>query len=154
MHELRVPGDKSITHRALILAALAEGPSRIRGALTGEDCRSTARALRALGCAVPELESSAIEFKGVGLHGLRDPTGQLDCGNSGTTARLLMGVVAGTECTATFDGDASLRMRPMQRVSEPLSQMGARIQELGQAGKLPMRIRGARLNPYEYTSPQ
>jgi 3-phosphoshikimate 1-carboxyvinyltransferase len=152
--ELSVPGDKSITHRALILATLADGRSRIQGALTGADCRATARVLRALGGALPELEAGArLEIEGVGLHGLHDASAVLDCGNSGTTARLMMGVVAGARCTATFDGDASLRSRPMRRVTDPLQQMGAGIQELAEPGRLPLRIRGASLRPLEYASP-
>jgi 3-phosphoshikimate 1-carboxyvinyltransferase len=151
---MRVPGDKSITHRALILATLAEGRSRIRGALTGEDCRSTASVLRALGGNVPELTSGAMEVEGIGLHGLRSPEVELDCGNSGTTVRLLMGVVAGAGVSATFTGDASLRGRPMRRVTEPLQRMGARALELGESGRLPIRIEGAALRALDFESAQ
>jgi 3-phosphoshikimate 1-carboxyvinyltransferase len=155
MLELTVPGDKSITHRALMLAALAEGHSRIEGALAGDDCRSTASVLRALGCVVPDLASvDRIELAGVGLRGLRDPQTALDCGNSGTTVRLLMGVIAGAQRSATFDGDASLRVRPMRRVTEPLMKMGAHIQELGAPGCLPIRVTGAALRPFQYELPQ
>lgn len=151
--ELRVPGDKSITHRALILAALADGVSRIRHPLIGADTRSTAAALRSLGVAVPELDADTT-IPGAGLHGLRQsPTG-IDCGNSGTTARLLMGVLAGSPFDSTLDGDASLRSRPMRRVTHPLELMGAVFEELGEADRLPVRMRGGALRPLSFDSPQ
>ena len=145
---LRVPGDKSISHRALILAALAGGTSRVRGILEGDDVRSTAGALRALGARVPELAPSmAIDG---GLH----PRGAsaLDCGNSGTTARLLAGVCAALpDHAARFTGDASLGRRPMRRVAAPLSRMGARV-DLAPGDVLPMTVTGARLAPIEWRS--
>ena len=103
--ELRVPGDKSISHRALIAATLADGTSRVRGILPSADVHSTAGALRALGARVPPL-ADTMEIAGLGLHGLHEPASDLDCGNSGTSARLLAGVVAGAELTARFVGDA------------------------------------------------
>lgn len=140
--EIRVPGDKSLSHRALLFAALADGESEISGLLPGADCQSTASCLRALGVDVPELPTDGFRFrmKGVGLRGLQSPTEVLDCGNSGTTARLLMGLLAGAGVVATLDGDASLRRRPMRRVTEPLIALGARFTELGAPGCLPIRI--------------
>ncbi len=141
--EVRVPGDKSISHRSLICAVLANGRSRVRGILRSFDVESTARALRALGAQLPEL-SNDIVIDGVGLAGLRDPAVALDCGNSGTSTRLLAGVVAGAGLTAQFTGDASLSRRPMRRVQAPLQAMGATV-ELPAHGGLPMTVRGAPL---------
>ncbi len=140
--ELRVPGDKSVSHRALLLAALAEGESRLRGLLPGADCRSTAGALRALGVTVPELPVDGVEIRvrGVGLRGLRPPAGPLDCGNSGTTARLLLGILGGARLPAVLDGDASLRSRPMRRVTRPLEAMGSRFREEAEPDRLPIRV--------------
>jgi 3-phosphoshikimate 1-carboxyvinyltransferase len=139
---VRVPGDKSVSHRALLLAALAEGESRLRGLLPGADCRSTAAALRALGVSIPELpeDGREIRIQGVGLAGLGTPAAPLDCGNSGTTARLLLGVLAGAGVEATLTGDASLRSRPMRRVTAPLSAMGAVFREEGDPDRLPVRV--------------
>ncbi|MEJ2218863.1 MAG: 3-phosphoshikimate 1-carboxyvinyltransferase [Gemmatimonadota bacterium] len=151
---VRVPGDKSISHRALLFAALARGESRLRGLLDGADPASTAAALRALGVRMPELAAGEIRVRGVGLRGLRPPSGAIDCGNSGTTARLLLGVLAGQPMTATLTGDASLRRRPMRRVTEPLGRMGAVVEELDAPDRLPLRIRGGELQPLEYDSPR
>jgi len=148
--ELRVPGDKSISHRALIAATLAEGRSRVRGILPSADVHSTAGVLRSLGAAIPSLDPS-IEIEGRGLHGLREPTADLDCGNSGTSARLLSGVVAGSGLTAQFIGDASLSRRPMKRVKIPLEQMGARV-DLPAHGGLPMTVFGAKLHDIDWRS--
>jgi 3-phosphoshikimate 1-carboxyvinyltransferase len=152
---VRVPGDKSISHRALLLAALADGESRLEGVLPGEDCRSTAAVLRALGASIPELpeDGSEIRVNGVGREGFRSPGTLLDCGNSGTTARLLLGVLAGLPIEATLSGDPSLRSRPMRRVTEPLSLMGARFREEGAEDRLPLRVFGGRLRPVSYASP-
>ncbi len=150
-----VPGDKSISQRALILASLADGESRIQGLLTGADARSTAGVMRRLGAAVSELDDAtgSVRVQGRGLRGLRPNDGTLDCGNSGTCARLLLGVLAGQEGRSTVTGDESLRRRPMQRVTAPLRQMGASIEDLGDPGRLPLRIQGGRLAPLRYTSP-
>ena len=148
--ELRVPGDKSISHRALIAATLAEGRSRVRGILPSADVHSTAAVLRTLGGTIPELGPS-IEINGLGLHGLGAPASDLDCGNSGTSARLLSGVVAGSGRTARFVGDASLSRRPMKRVKVPLEQMGARL-ELPPHGGLPMTVFGATLHEIDWRS--
>jgi 3-phosphoshikimate 1-carboxyvinyltransferase len=145
---LRVPGDKSISHRSLILASLADGESRIRGILESDDVRSTAGVVRALGGEIPPL-SADMRVAGVGLRGLKAPRQTLDCGNSGTTARLMAGVVAGYPFPAKFDGDASLSRRPMQRVSEPLSYMGARF-EFEHGDGLPMTVRGADLRSIDW----
>jgi 3-phosphoshikimate 1-carboxyvinyltransferase len=148
--ELRVPGDKSISHRALIAATLAEGRSRVRGILPSADVHSTAGVLQRLGASIPALGPS-IEIEGLGLEGLRAPSDDLDCGNSGTSARLLAGVVAGSGVTARFVGDASLSRRPMRRVKTPLEQMGAEL-ELPPHGGLPMTVRGAKLHDIEWHS--
>lgn len=148
--ELQVPGDKSISHRALICGALAEGRSRIRGILPSADVQSTAGVLRTLGAAIPEL-GVEMEIAGAGRRSLRAPAGNLDCGNSGTTARLMSGVVAGSGLTARFVGDASLSRRPMRRVQRPLEAMGATV-ELPPHGGLPMTVHGATLHDIEWTS--
>ncbi len=145
---VRVPGDKSISHRSLILASLADGESRIRGILDSEDVRSTAGALRALGVRIPVL-SADMRVDGVGLRGLRAPTGTLDCGNSGTSARLMAGVVAAYPFAAHFEGDASLSRRPMKRVAEPLTYMGAQF-EFDQGDGLPMTVRGTDLRSIDW----
>jgi 3-phosphoshikimate 1-carboxyvinyltransferase len=153
---VRVPGDKSLTQRSLILAALADGASRLSGLLYGGDAESTAGALRALGADVGSLpaDGSEIIVRGVGLAGLREPMRELDLGNSGTGTRLLLGVLAGTPLRATLTGDASLRGRPMGRVTEPLARMGARFEHGGPAGRLPLTVSGARpLAPLVWASP-
>ena len=141
---IRVPGDKSISHRALMLAALGSGRSRIRGLLQSADVHATAGVLRSLGVPVPVLETPEVVVEGVGLRGLSQPAEDLDCGNSGTTARLMSGIIAASPLVARLVGDASLSRRPMRRVAAPLIQMGATF-ELPEQGGLPMTIRGARL---------
>jgi 3-phosphoshikimate 1-carboxyvinyltransferase len=137
-----VPGDKSISHRALILGGLAVGRTRIAGLLEGEDVLCTAAAMRALGAGVAREEDGAWSVSGVGVGGLQEPEAILDLGNSGTGTRLLMGVVAGHDLTAFFTGDASLRRRPMARVTEPLQRMGARVVARA-GGRLPLALTGA-----------
>jgi 3-phosphoshikimate 1-carboxyvinyltransferase len=149
--QVHVPGDKSISHRTLIVAALAEGTSRIQGILRSADVASTAGVLRALGVEIPDLTEEAFEIVGVGPAGLRTPASSVDCGNSGTSARLLAGVVAGAGLTATFIGDASLSRRPMKRVKRPLEEMGARV-ELPPHGGLPMTVHGAPLHGVTWES--
>ncbi|HET6577924.1 MAG TPA: 3-phosphoshikimate 1-carboxyvinyltransferase [Gemmatimonadales bacterium] len=147
----RVPGDKSITHRVLLLAAMARGTSRIGGALTSLDARSTARVLRQLGADISPLRPRSVVS--VGAHGrLRRPDDVLDCGNSGTTARLLLGLLSGHRFAATLTGDGSLRRRPMRRVTVPLSRMGARFTDAGGDG-LPLTVRGGPLAPLRYEMP-
>ena len=148
--ELVVPGDKSISHRALICGALADGTSRIRDILPSADVHSTANVLRALGARIPVLGAS-IEINGGGRRSLGAPSGDLDCGNSGTSARLMAGVVAGSGFAARFVGDASLSRRPMRRVQRPLAAMGATV-ELPVHGGLPMLVRGEALTSVEWVS--
>jgi 3-phosphoshikimate 1-carboxyvinyltransferase len=148
---VQVPGDKSITHRVLLLAALARGMSRITGALTSLDARSSARVLRQLGAAVSPLrQGAATTVQGRGS--FRRPIETLDCGNSGTTTRLLLGLLSAHQFSATLTGDRSLRRRPMRRVTAPLSAMGARFIERNGDG-LPLTIEGARLQPLSYEMP-
>lgn len=150
---ITVPGDKSISHRALFLASMATGESRIRGILTGEDVQSTASVLRASGCAVPPLGED-VRVEGCGLLGWRASTTPLDCGNSGTTARLLLGALAAHPFRSVLTGDASLRSRPMRRVTEPLARAGARFEELGLPDRLPIRITGGPLQPIRHRAAQ
>ena len=147
---VRVPGDKSISHRALILASLADGESRIRGILDSEDVRSTAGVLLALGARMPML-SPDMRIVGVGLRGLKPPRQALRCGNSGTTTRLMAGVVAAHPFWARFEGDASLSRRPMQRVAEPLMYMGAQF-EFEHGDGLPMTVRGVDLRSIDWNT--
>ncbi|MEX2182288.1 MAG: 3-phosphoshikimate 1-carboxyvinyltransferase [Gemmatimonadaceae bacterium] len=153
MLRVRVPGDKSISHRALMLAALGDGRSRLRGLLRSADTESTAAVLRALGMPIPTLSEREVAIDGVGLGAVRAHGGgavQLDCGNSGTTARLVAGIVAGAGRDATFTGDASLSRRPMRRVAAPLEAMGARI-TVPPHGGLPMTVRGTPLRGVTWT---
>jgi 3-phosphoshikimate 1-carboxyvinyltransferase len=152
--DVRVPGDKSITHRALMFAAAARGESRLAGLLAGADCRSTAEALRSLGVAIPELpaDGAPITVSSGGLAAWHAPLAPLDCGNSGTTARLMMGLVAGRPFCSTLLGDDSLQQRPMRRVLDPLERMGARVRELGRADRLPVEICGGDLSPIRHRS--
>ncbi len=145
---IRVPGDKSISHRALILSALGTGTSTVRGILDSHDVRSTASVLRAFGVDVPAL-APVMQVAGVGLRGLRAPGRDLDCGNSGTTARLMAGVAAAQPFTSRFVGDQSLSRRPMRRIIRPLEAMGARVHcERGDG--LPMVVYGTQLRPVEW----
>ncbi|MXP43392.1 3-phosphoshikimate 1-carboxyvinyltransferase [Allopontixanthobacter sediminis] len=143
---IRVPGDKSISHRTLMLGALAVGKTTIRGLLEGEDVLATAAAMRAMGAIIERSEDGVWSVRGVGVGGLLQPVQALDMGNSGTSTRLLMGLIASHGITATFIGDASLSGRPMGRVIEPLSEMGAEITasrpEIG-GGTLPLMVRGS-----------
>jgi 3-phosphoshikimate 1-carboxyvinyltransferase len=149
----RVPGDKSISIRALILGALTVGETRIGGLLEGEDVLNTARALRALGASL-EQRGGKWRVHGVGVGGFAQPAASLDFGNSGTGSRLMFGAVAGCPITAVFDGDASLRKRPMRRILDPLELMGARVLEQAEGGRLPLKLKGATDPiPIEYESP-
>ena len=149
---VRVPGDKSVTHRALMLASLAGGTSWIGGALTAFDARSSARVLRALGAEISPLGPDRT-VRVVGGRRFRRPSARLDCGNSGTTTRLLLGLLAAHRFRAELTGDASLRRRPMRRVTGPLAQMGARFEELGVGDGLPLAVRGGRLHELTYELP-
>jgi 3-phosphoshikimate 1-carboxyvinyltransferase len=150
----RVPGDKSISLRSLIFGALAVGETRITGMLEGADAISTANAMKALGATVERTGERAWRVMGVGVGGFAEPVGALDFGNSGTGCRLAMGAVAGCPITVTFDGDASLRSRPMRRILDPLEKMGARTLEIRDGGRLPAVMQGARdPMPIEYEAP-
>jgi 3-phosphoshikimate 1-carboxyvinyltransferase len=140
----RIPGDKSISHRALILGALAVGETRISGLLEGEDVLNTAKSMRAMGATVERTGDFAWLVRGVGVAGFAQPANALDFGNSGTGCRLVMGAVAGCPITAVFDGDASLRTRPMRRVLDPLELMGAKVSANENGGRLPLTLHGAR----------
>jgi 3-phosphoshikimate 1-carboxyvinyltransferase len=150
----RVPGDKSISHRALILAALTVGESTVAGLLEGEDVIHTAEAMRALGARLERTDEGLWRIHGVGVGGFATPAGPLDFGNSGTGCRLALGAVAGCPVIATFDGDASLRKRPMRRVLDPLEKMGARVLQAAEGGRLPLTLQGAADPlPITYESP-
>ena len=145
---VRPPGDKSISHRVLMLAALARGTSELSGLLTGDDVKSSARVLRQLGADISRISESGVR---ISSSRLLTPSSRLNCGNSGTTARLMLGILAGQPFAATLTGDASLRRRPMRRVTTPLREMGADIKETGDG--LPLTIRGGKLRGLTYTSP-
>lgn len=149
---VRVPGDKSISHRAVMLGSLADGVTRIRGFLMGEDCLSTVRCFQKMGVAAEINEDNVVVY-GKGLHGLNEPQDVLDVGNSGTTIRLMSGILAGQNFTSVVTGDSSIRKRPMGRVTKPLREMGATI--LGrQKGELaPLAISGGSLRPISYKTP-
>ena len=150
---IRVPGDKSISHRSIMLGALAVGETRISGLLEGEDVLSTAAAMRAMGASVERLGEGSWRIHGVGVGALLQPGHALDMGNSGTSTRLLMGLLASHPITACFVGDASLSKRPMGRVTEPLSRMGAEF-TTSPGGRLPLMMRGAAPSvPIEYRLP-
>jgi 3-phosphoshikimate 1-carboxyvinyltransferase len=150
---ITIPGDKSISHRALMLSALAVGESRVSGLLEGHDVLATAAAMRAMGADIARRDDGEWRIHGVGVGGLLQPQGALDMGNSGTSTRLLMGLVASHPITATFIGDASLSGRPMGRVIDPLSQMGADI-GASPGGRLPLMVRGlAPAIPLSYRLP-
>ncbi|MGJ4951117.1 3-phosphoshikimate 1-carboxyvinyltransferase [Bradyrhizobium sp. HKCCYLS20291] len=151
---IRVPGDKSISHRALILGALSVGETRISGLLEGEDVLNTAKSMRTLGAKVERIGEFAWTVNGVGVGGFAQPIATLDFGNSGTGCRLVMGAVAGCPISAVFDGDASLRSRPMRRILDPLALMGAKVTASADGGKLPLTLQGASNPvPIEYRTP-
>ncbi len=151
---VRPPGDKSISHRAMILGLLSAGETRVTGLLEGDDVLRTAAACRALGALIERTGEGAWTVRGVGIGGLRSPAEVLDFGNAGTGSRLMMGVVGGHDVTASFDGDASLRKRPMRRILDPLALMGAEILSQAEGGRCPVTIRGAAdPNPITYRTP-
>jgi 3-phosphoshikimate 1-carboxyvinyltransferase len=150
---VQVPGDKSISHRAVMLAALAEGVTEITGFLTGEDCLCTMRAFQQMGVTIERLAETHLRVTGVGLRGLKAPEAPLDLGNSGTSMRLMSGLLAAQAFPSTMTGDASLSRRPMARVIEPLKRMGAQI-ESEPGGRAPLRVLPvAGLRGMEYASP-
>jgi 3-phosphoshikimate 1-carboxyvinyltransferase len=150
---IRVPGDKSISHRALMLGALAEGETQIQGLLLGEDPRSTAACFAAMGAEISELNTEWVTVRGIGLGNLQEPQDVLNAGNSGTTIRLMLGILAAqTGQFFTVTGDDSLRSRPMSRVIQPLQQMGAEIWSR-KGGLAPLAVQGQALKPIHYRSP-
>jgi 3-phosphoshikimate 1-carboxyvinyltransferase len=153
--EINVPGDKSISHRAIMFAALAEGDSHITGWLPANDCWATVSAMRALGVEVEVLEqtetSANLLVHGVGRYGFKNPTGPIDCQGSGTTMRLLAGLLAGQPLDIILDGHEGLRRRPMERIATPLRHMGAKIETTD--GRPPLHIKGTRLTAIDYTLP-
>ncbi len=147
-----VPGDKSISHRAVMLGSLARGDTRIKNFLRGADCLSTIACFRDMGIEIDD-DGSAICVHGKGLHGLKAPEGMLDCGNSGTTLRLMTGILSGQDFSSTLTGDESLKSRPMNRVIAPLTLMGAKIESIGGDGKAPLSVMPSSLNGILYYSP-
>ena len=150
--ELRVPGDKSITHRGLLLGAQASGRTRLRNPGLGADTRASAALVQALGAEV-SLDTDELRVTGLGLHGLREPADVLDCGNSGTTMRLAGGLLAGRPLHAVLTGDASLRTRPMNRIVRPLRALGARIHGRARGTYAPLAIAPSRLRGAELDIP-
>ncbi len=150
--EITIPGDKSISHRSLMFGSLAKGTTRVRGLLRGEDNLSTLNAFRAMGIDIDD-RGEEILVHGKGVHGLQEPGDVIDCGNSGTTIRLISGILAGQNFFSVVTGDQYLRRRPMGRVTKPLSQMGARFWGREGGTKAPLAIQGQPLEPIEYSSP-
>lgn len=150
---LQVPGDKSISHRAIMLGSLAQGRTDVAGFLNGEDCLCTMKAFQSMGVGIEQLAETRLRILGSGLHGLKRPTDDLDLGNSGTSMRLMAGVLSGQAFDTVLTGDASLRRRPMKRVTAPLALMGAGIETTAD-GTAPLAIRGGQvLKGIEYTMP-
>jgi len=148
---IRLPGDKSISHRYGMLAGIAEGRSKFRNFSSGADCASTLGCMQALGCKVTR-DADAVEVDGLGLE-LRPPAAPLDCGNSGSTMRMLAGILAGQPFSSEMIGDDSLSRRPMARIMTPLAQMGATVEALGEGNRPPLRIRGGNLRAIDYRTP-
>lgn len=150
--EITVPGDKSISHRSVMFGSLAEGLTEIHGFLQGADCLSTIACFSKMGISI-ENQGDAVLVHGNGLHGLRRPESILDCGNSGTTTRLISGILAGQDFEVTLTGDESIQKRPMKRIMDPLSQMGAKIESVRGNGCAPLCITGSSLHGIHYLSP-
>ncbi len=151
--EITVPGDKSISHRSIMLGSLAEGTTRVEGFLTGEDNLATLQAFEAMGVSIRRIGETSLEIEGRGLNGLEEPNNVIDCGNSGTTMRLMTGLLAGQSFFSVLTGDQYLRRRPMKRVVGPLMQMGARIAGRHGGELAPLAIQGSSLQPATYNSP-
>ncbi|TLM68409.1 MAG: 3-phosphoshikimate 1-carboxyvinyltransferase [Deltaproteobacteria bacterium] len=151
--EIVTPGDKSISHRAIMFGSLAEGVTRVSGFLTGEDNLSTLKAFEAMGIPIRQIAQGELEIEGKGLDGLQEPGDVLDCGNSGTTMRLMSGLLAGQKFFSVLTGDQYLRRRPMKRVVGPLTTMGARIWGRRGGELAPLAIQGTTLAPVSYDSP-
>ncbi|HYI42191.1 MAG TPA: 3-phosphoshikimate 1-carboxyvinyltransferase, partial [Sphingomicrobium sp.] len=151
---LRVPGDKSISHRSMIFGLLSIGETRVEGLLEGDDVLRTAEACRALGATITREAPGRWRIVGVGIGGLTEPKDVLDFGNAGTGSRLMMGVAGSHPITSTFDGDASLRKRPMRRILDPLAQMGVTVVSEAEGGRVPLTLRGPRETiPIRYETP-
>lgn len=150
--ELTVPGDKSISHRSVMFGAIAKGTTEIKGFLQGADCLSTIACFRQMGIAI-ENQKGTVLVHGNGLHGLKKPAHVLDCGNSGTTTRLISGILCGQDFSVTLTGDASIQKRPMKRIITPLTRMGADIRSLSGNDCAPLQIQGAPLHGIHYPSP-
>lgn len=150
--EITVPGDKSISHRAVMLGSIAKGTTVVTNFLKGADCLSTIACFQKMGIDIEE-EKDRLLIHGKGLHGLTAPSGILDAGNSGTTARLISGILAGQNFTSELTGDASIQKRPMKRIITPLAQMGACVESINENGCAPLRIQGHPLNGIHYNSP-
>src|SRR5512140_2144605 len=151
--ELVLPGDKSISHRSVMLAAIAEGDTVITGFLTGEDTMNTAKAVQKLGIEIEGLGTDRLLVRGKGLSGLSEPSGVLDLGNSGTGMRLLAGLLAGQDFFSVLSGDQYLRKRPMARIVDPLRRMGAQIDGRSGGRLAPLAIRGGKIRSLDYVSP-
>ena len=149
---IQVPGDKSISHRSIMMGAIAEGKTEIRGFLPGTDCLSTISCFRQMGIDI-EQNGDRVRIAGKGMEGLKKPQRPLDCGNSGTTLRLMAGILAGSSFESVLDGDDSIRRRPMARIIRPLTEMGALIDSFEGKGLAPLRIKGHSLKGIEYDSP-
>lgn len=149
--EITVPGDKSISHRSIMLGALANGTTTVRGFLMGEDCLSTIDCFRKLGIDI-DVTDDLVTIHGKGLHGLRKPDCELYTGNSGTTTRIISGILAGQDFECSLNGDASIQKRPMKRIMEPLSMMGANIESVKGNGCAPLLIKGSKLHGINYQS--
>lgn len=150
---LSIPGDKSISHRSVILGAIANGITSIDNFLPGQDCWSTVRCIRQLGVEITELAPNRLQVHGCGLDGLKEPDDYLDVGNSGTTMRLLAGVLAGQEFLSILTGDHTIRRRPMARIAKPLRQMGAQVWGRGNGRFAPLAIKGGHLRAIDYLTP-
>ena len=150
---LTVPGDKSISHRSIMLGALAEGTTEVHGFLQGADCLSSISCFEKMGVQI-ENQGDIVRIHGLGLHNLHAPSVTLDVGNSGTTTRLMSGILAAQSFTSLVDGDASIRKRPMKRIITPLTQMGASITSLNQNDCAPLRIEGKPCLLYTSPSPR
>ena len=148
-----VPGDKSISHRAVMLGAISDGKTRISGFLNGADCTSTINCFRLMGVDIVYDGGTDVTVRGVGLHGLKAPASTLDCGNSGTTTRIIAGLLSGQPFASRLTGDASIQKRPMKRIIEPLRLMGADIRSEGDNGCAPLCINPAKLKGISYESP-
>ena len=151
--EISVPGDKSISHRSIMFGSLADGTTRVSGFLQGEDNYATFKAFQSMGVEITDLGNGNLEIAGVGLHGLKEPADVIDCGNSGTTMRLMTGLLSGQDFFSVLSGDQYLRKRPMRRVVTPLNMMGAQIIGRNNGELAPLAIKGGNLKGINYTSP-